>query len=646
MKADGPERIVPHPPLTFVDGTPYSTLFGDVFRSRHGAFDEAQQVFVEGCLVPQRWAARATFTIVELGFGLGVNLLQTLGAWARAADRPSSLHYVAIERHPVSAEDLTRALAALSADDALSAALVRQWPLPLPGLHRLQFFDDRVRVTLALGDARTLLSKLRCAADAFYLDGFAPDRNPDAWCRDVCRGLARLARPNATLATYSAAAAVRSELEAAGFRLRIESGFGGKRHRIVADYAPRWRTFAPPADPPQWPARKAIVVGAGLAGSACVAALQRRGWQATLVEAGEGMALGGSSQPWCVDHLHVSPDDNPLARLTRGALAFAHATPWTGRHARQACGKLMVAAGDVEMAHYRDLVERLAMPDAFIRVLDRDEASAAAGVPLPHGGLLLGLAGVGSPQALCAQWLRDAGAFPSHFGQRAEALVRRDDDWELLDSRGRAIARAPVVVLANAGNAVRLAGLQSLDVRGMHGQTTLAEVPALAGLSCALGGDAYACPAPDGQALIGATFDPIDAPRAAAQGDQSNLRRLDRLLQTQTCVSQARVIARFAGVRYATRDRLPVVGALPDEAAIAANRQALMRNARLPLPRLPGLFGVFALGARGQVVAPLAAEVIAASLCGEPAPLTGDLLDAIDPVRFARHALRSGRVAV
>ncbi len=241
--------IAPHPPLVFDEsGTPLSTLYGDVFRSRAGAWAEARAVFVEGCALPQRWdeAARessgASFTVLELGFGPGVNFLATLEAWRERRDPSARLHFFSVEAHPLCPDDLGRALDALGAFGAAPAdvrRLLAQWPAALPGMHRVAFEADAATLTLCFGDARTLVPKLRLGADAFFLDGFAPTRNPHMWEPALLRTLGRLARPGATLATWSAAGAVREALAAAGFEVERVAGHGGKRHRLRARHARR-----------------------------------------------------------------------------------------------------------------------------------------------------------------------------------------------------------------------------------------------------------------------------------------------------------------------------------------------------------------------------------------------------------------------
>ncbi len=636
----------PHPPLAFDEsGAPLSTLYGDVFRSRAGAWSEARAVFVEGCGLPQRWGARAgdadraSFTILELGFGVGVTFLATLQAWRERGGAPARLHYVSVEAHPLAVDDLRRALEALGAPAHDAQRLLSQWPDALPGLHRLAFEDAAVTLTLCFGDALALVPKLRLAADALFLDGFSPARNPRMWDPALMRALGRLARPGATLATWSAAGAVREALHGAGFEVERVAGHAGKRHRLRGRYAPRWRGAAPPEPPPRWPARTALVVGAGLAGAAVAAGFARRGWQATVLESAAAPLRGGSAQPLCADHLHLSPDDNPLARLTRNALGWRKLD--AALASRAPLGKLLVDADEREHAARAAMLERLGFPGSFVRQLARDEASDATGLDLPRGGLWLPGCDALDPSTLASAWLATPGV-ALRCGAAVATLEAANGNWVARDTAGRALGEAAVAILANAGDAARLAGMGSFAVRRVRGQSTLVERERIGALRAVLGGDAYAAPLGDA-ILVGASFDDGASLEPSAEVDAGNLGRLARMIGGDPRDWLVGARSGPVGHRYASTDRMPAIGALPDEPTALREAAALLRNDRLPLPRAPGLYGAFAFGSRGLLWATLAAVLLPALAEGDPLPLESDLLRAVDPGRFVRRMLRRRR---
>src|SRR5512144_27884 len=170
------------------DGAPMSGRYGDVYASRDGALGQARHVFLGGTACVQRWRDRSQFVILETGFGLGVNFLATWQAWRDDPARPQRLHFVSVERHPLPASALVESAPAELQD--LAGRLALQWPLPIGGLHRCVFEQGRVTLTLALGDARDLAPRLMLGADALFLDGFAPDRNPEMWEPGLLKSLA------------------------------------------------------------------------------------------------------------------------------------------------------------------------------------------------------------------------------------------------------------------------------------------------------------------------------------------------------------------------------------------------------------------------------------------------------------------------
>ena len=631
-------------------GHPYSGRYGDVYASRDGALGQARHVFLGGNDLPQRWARRAQFVVLETGFGLGTNFLAAWQAWRDDHERPQRLHLVSVERHPLAAADLLRAAPAELRP--LAAQLAGKWPLPLPGLHRLAFEGERVVLTLALGDAVAMVPQLVLGADAFFLDGFAPDRNPDMWSPALIKSLARLARPGSTLATWCTARAVRDALVDGGFVVERRPGFGHKREMLAARFAPRWkmRRHEPPLS--YAGERQAVVIGAGLAGCAVAQALGRRGWQVDVLDASAAPASGASALPWGLLHAQISPDDNLLARLSRagfllGRQWLAALPAGDGVPLWNECGVLQQAGGDAEAAGMQRAAAQFEAAPQFVQWLDAQSAAQRAGMAVHRGGLWFGSGGVVSSGRWCRAMLD---AHEARITLRAPARAARlapdGDGWRVEDDGGCTLAAAPVLVLAAALGSPQLLGLRHAPVRAVRGRISLLRAQDLAALRVGLAGDGYAVRGPDGTVGIGASYEfaPAGMHDAGETSDEAihcaNLQRLSRLLADAGPVE---VTGMFDGVRCVAHDRLPLAGQVADEEAALARAPAL-RGARLAdLPRRPGLFASFALGSRGLTLAPLAGELIAAQIEGEPWPVERDLAAAIDPARFLLRRLRGGR---
>ena len=217
------------------NGIPFSGLYGDVYHSIAGGPEQAEQVFLAGNSLPGRWQSKERFVILETGFGLGLNFLATWKAWRDDVRSSRELDYFSIEKHPLTASELARIHAAWQKFHPLSEILLRQWPLATSGIHCLEP-EAGLTLHLCLGDAAALLPAMDIKADAFYLDGFSPSRNPELWTPEIFHSLARRAAPDATLATWSVAGRVRAGLTAAGFAVEKRPGFGGKRHRLSGHY--------------------------------------------------------------------------------------------------------------------------------------------------------------------------------------------------------------------------------------------------------------------------------------------------------------------------------------------------------------------------------------------------------------------------
>ncbi|MDN7475197.1 bifunctional tRNA (5-methylaminomethyl-2-thiouridine)(34)-methyltransferase MnmD/FAD-dependent 5-carboxymethylaminomethyl-2-thiouridine(34) oxidoreductase MnmC [Burkholderia multivorans] len=653
-----PDRLVPATLAFRDDGTLVSPAYGDIYHSAAGAIAQANHVFVAGNGLPARWQQRRTFTIVETGFGTGCNFLATWAAWRDDPARCERLHFVSVEKHPFSREDLRRAAAHIVANTTISAnvdALADAWPPLVPGLHRLEFDAGRVVLTLVFGDALERLPTLVARADAFYLDGFAPSKNADLWSIDVFRALARMADEHATFATYSSSGVVKRALDEAGFAYRKVDGFAGKRAMLVGEYAPRWRMrrHEPPRAWPNAAARRALVIGAGVAGCAVVERLAARGWNVTLIERHERIASEASGNPAGVFHPLMTRDDNVASRLTRAGFLYALAR-WQalekGGHAfaRSTHGMVHLAESADDFARMRDAFDALGAPSDYATLLDTDAARAYLNLPVAHGGLLFPHGGAVWPAALADAQCAAAGDRVQRLTRTEVArLERNGDEWHALDAHGRTLAQAPVVVLANAGDAVRLAGLRHVALQPVRGQLTLLPAASASPLPCPAIGDGYAVPLDDGTLLIGATFESDDVdPAIRVAGHAENLERVRRLLPG--LIGDVPALDTLRGrvaFRWVAGDRLPLIGPLADEAQAVANARALSGAKARDLPRMPGLYGAFGYGSRGLVWAALGAELIASQLDGEPWPIERELAEAVDPARFLIRALRARQVS-
>lgn len=606
---------LPHARLVFnEERVPYSEEFADVYHSAAGGPEQSRHVFIQGCGLPGRWRNHERYCIVETGFGLGLNFLQTWEAFEEDRNAPARLHFVSVESHPCRLEDLSRAHARWPWHERRSQALLSQWPLPLKGFHRLQFASGRVVLTLLLGDALGCLRELEARADAIYLDGFAPARNPDMWTAALFAQLARLSHAGTQLATWSVAGRVRTGLQGAGFATERRPGFAGKREMLVARFQPPGPVAAPPSMPD-----RAIVIGAGLAGTACAQALAGRGVTVTVLERHAGPAAEASGNPQGLCAPLLNPGDAPNARLSRAA--FLHAC----RHYRSldlasgaplpATGSLRILRDEREAQRYRQLLEERGFPAQFARFVPAPEMATHAGHASARAGIWFAQALALDPRRACRQQL-ESPRIDVRFGSSVQRIERDESGWHALAHTGQAIASAPVLVVATACDSAAL--VPNLPLQRVRGQVSILSWPARAALRCPVSGESYALMLPDGRLLAGATFQPDDPDEGVRPEDHAlNLRHLAAAFPGLAPYlaapdSACGAIEGRVGFRSVTPDRLPALG-----------------------PVAPGLYLCTGLGARGLCWAPLGAEWLASVICHDPLPLPGTLGQALAATRFA-----------
>ena len=577
--------------LDFRDDTPYSAAYGDVYHSAAGGPAQAQHVFLQGNGLPERWARRERFVILETGFGFGLNFLATWRAWKNDGARCRRLHFVSVEKHPFELDDL-RTLHQLYPDlDAEARELHAHWPPLVSGAHRLEF--GNVVLTLFFADV-AILRDLRLSADAIYLDGFSPAKNPEMWTHQVMRSVSRLAARDATLATWSVAGNVREALEETGFAVEKRAGFGGKREMLVARKTKN--RDSPYFSPPE---RKAIVVGAGLAGAAVCERLCARGWEVELHERRAEPAQEASGNHAGTFHPMVTPDDSIFARLTRAGFLYALRNWQRLDRARyDQCGVLQLARTDKEMDAQRKSVAGL--PAGYAQFVTREEASEHAGVPVAAPGLWFADSGWIKPRTLVRAQLAACGErLHRHFGS---ALAQ--------------IPEGSTVILANSAEAPKLCPVPHLRLRRVRGQLTYVPAEALEPPHTVVLRGGMVLPPIDGVCVVGATYDLEDDDAAVREDSEAgNLERLRNILGVDV---RAKTEGRVS-FRAVTPDRLPVVGRISEST-----------------------YGAFAYGSRGIVWAALAAEIIASELEGEPLPVEATLVRALEPGRFKRRAESRG----
>ncbi|EIC84880.1 bifunctional tRNA (5-methylaminomethyl-2-thiouridine)(34)-methyltransferase MnmD/FAD-dependent 5-carboxymethylaminomethyl-2-thiouridine(34) oxidoreductase MnmC [Serratia sp. M24T3] len=678
-------------------GTPVSRQFDDIYFSEQGGLDETRHVFLNGNHFPQRFSShsRPLLIIAETGFGTGLNFLTLWQSFkefqlSTAAESQQQLHqttvkrlhFISYEKFPLSVDDLEKAHRHWPELAVYAEELRQQWPLPFAGCHRLLLDDGRITLDLWFGDVTHLLPSsdpsLYQQVDAWFLDGFAPSKNPEMWSDPLFVAMARLTRPQGTFATFTAAGFVRRGLQAAGFNVSKVKGHGKKREmlsgwREIAEKAPHAMPWyqRPAADNPQ----DVAIVGGGVASALLSLALLRRGYQVTLYCEDPQPAQGASGNRQGAVYPLLNGRHDAIEQF------FAHAFTFARRQYalfsaqglvfdNDWCGVAQLAYDDKSQSKIDKMLAG-DWPHSLATALDAAQFGEAVGLDTGHGGVGYPLGGWLCPAELTAQAIEYAQSLglEVHYQHQVtrigaiagaeidnvenESLETDNTGWKLNFAAGNGAIHA-TLVLANGAAINGFEQTSKLPVYAVSGQVShIPTTPQLSRLKQVLCYDGYLTPVnpANQQHCIGASYHRAEQhPLYREEDQQQNRQRLIDCLPKEQWPREVDVSGRKArnGVRCATRDHLPMIGSIPDYDALLATyadlpQQIQQQQAVVPSPVYRNLFMLGALGSRGLSSAPLAAEILAAQIAGEPLPAESSTLAALNPNRMWVRKLLKGR---
>ena len=575
--------------------------------------------------IAEHWRGRDCTVVCDSRFGGGDRFVALWRAWRDDPQRSARLHVVGAGWQPD---------ARATGDPALANALAAALPPDLRGLHRLSFEGGRVQLLLDRAAGREALRGVIAEVDAFIVDG---DDFADAV--GFAKSLGRLAAGGARLwADAVPAPRALAALKAAGFRAC--DGADGERFR--ADYAPAFTPKRARLGTAAAGERHAIVVGAGLAGCAAAWALAEHGWRTSVVDRHPQPASEASGNQGGIFHGAFHRHDGVHARFNRAAaLEAARAVAFAVREhgvAGSADGLLRLETA-LDVAAMRAALAEQRMAPSYLRALDRADDSAACGLALRHPAWLYASGGWVDPAGLARSFLRRAGSFATFIGgieiaRLAHAGTSDAPRWCALDGDDRVVAEASAVVLAGAGEALRLAGARGSSglLRRVRGQASAiaADAPGVPLVRLPIGGSGYLLPPHAGRVSFGATSQPDDDPAVRDDDHRRNLERLAGLVDID--VPELDGVSGRTAFRWVAPDRLPLIGAAPLAGAEGDAPRRIAREA--------GLYVCAGLGSRGISWAALGGQIVAAWISAAPQPVEAALVDAVDPARWVVRAAR------
>jgi tRNA 5-methylaminomethyl-2-thiouridine biosynthesis bifunctional protein len=663
------------------DGQPWAEDFGDCYFSAVNGLAETRHVFLAGNHLRKRWQQLTAdhFCIAETGFGSGLNFIAAWQLWEQVAPPFAHLYFVSTELHPLRKEELAKAAALWPELGTYYTPLMENYPVLSPGFHTLDF--GRVTLLLMLGDATELFrqwmttdhpafqhdchNKMNGKVDAWFLDGFAPAKNPALWAEALIDSIACLSKPQATLATFSAAGQMRRALQATGFTVEKQKGFGNKREMVTAVFMPRLQAqlteprhdkarFASSTCTAPWylnrhatsiTTKQVAVIGAGIAGCTVANALAQRGYAVTVIDALDKPAREASGNLQAVLYSKFSAGDDGFSRFNLATFLYAL------RYYRQLrknhptlpihlCGMLQLAWSAREQQAQQALHDFFHHYPEIAQPVTQPEASALAGVPVDHAGLFFPQAGWIHPASICEHLLQHENII-CQFGQQIDALHHEDNTWHLLHG-SQTVLRSAQVIIANGQQSRRFEQTQHIPLHFIRGQVTHARPTAMSKqLATVVCGEGYIAPADSDVQTFGATYTPKTTHHDVTDDDHCvNLAHL--ATSTQVLREQWELQKGITGgrtqTRTATPDYFPLCGAVPVAERFREDFAPLGKNAQARIcatgSYYPGLYLFSALGSRGMTYAPLCAEYLSRQVADNFSCLPRALAQQLNPARF------------
>jgi len=593
---------------TFFDEVLRSKEFDDIYFSPVNGEEESNYVFLEGNKLRERIISNKNFTIGELGFGTGLNFLLTWKLFNELKLQDSYLDYISIEGYPLSEKIINKIHERHPKLAKLWIELRKAMPPLWSGTHRINLNKGRVRLTLIYNDALEALKSSNFGVDAWFLDGFNPNKNEGIWSMKVMSEVYRLTKPTGTFATFSSAGFVRRNLEKAGFSVEKIKGYNLKKEMSIGQKKGKIKSkdiFS-----------KFVIVGGGIAGASIANALKQRGHNPLVIERNDKLAQGSSGNIAAIQYPRLTTVNTPAGRLSLSCYRFS----------RNLAKKLGVAINDKSIilsVPEREGVKQNKLlsqgwPKDLIREINKEDKLEIANSEFNLGGIVHDHGGTIEPIKFVNTLMPND--IEIIFGKEILGFTRNTEGWTITLSDKNKI-NAEILILTCSDGLNKIKQTSVFNLQYTQGQVTYLNKNKFKNIpKTNFSFSGYVTPPVEGVITVGATFEKNSNERnyISKEASKININNIPNevfrnLFSSNVNLSQ---LDGRVSMRVSTFDRMPMMGQIEDN-----------------------LYILSALGARGMIMAPLLGEELASIILDLPIGLDVEIIKQCDPIRIERSFL-------
>jgi len=644
--------------LIWRDGQPYSELFDDIYYSSGGTEaiageSEFNHVFFKHNNLAQRWHESDCFVIAELGFGSGLNCVLTIRQWLKHcvnSNTRKTLHYIAIEKHPLSAGSVAALVSRYAELKPICDEILKSYPPAVEATHCRSLFDNQVVIHYKFMDVEKALNDENLKVDAWYLDGFSPAKNPAMWSADVFNKVAVNSADAASCSTYTSAGFVKRNLQQAGFEVAKVKGYGEKREMLVASLKQKispilyyknnpWFVAAPTVG---YEAKEITIIGAGVAGLAVAFSMMKRGWSVTIIDKHGEIAKQASSNPAAIVYPRLSVNNEVDTQFYVAAYCYSLYV-LDLLQGELSTGKSSIAfwfddglQQSFDRKRITDILQHFQFNKDFMEVVEQENRKQTVLLDYKKAGVVL-------PQMLCEKIVQVCGSSLKIVRGQVDAISRHNNKWSCF-SNNKLINESDCLVIANGESINELDDSFDFPVESIRGQAMVINAnTASTAFKQTINADVYFTSAIAGQHYLGATYSRLNKNSYVdREENESLLTSLEKIYPDSFTLMDLK--ESWVGFRCMSKDRVPIVGALPDRDFFDEEYADIHHGKHhKPYPAAchqSGLYITAAHGSRGFTSSFLSAEIIAAEIAGEPSPVNKKTLNYLSPSRFIVNKLK------